>query len=65
MPALMGTLDAIHLATALVWRDRTGRELVMATHNSGLAAAARAFGMRVLGVDTDTATDSSSSTLPD
>jgi uncharacterized protein len=49
-PSPIGTLDAIHLATALVWRDRTGRELTMATHDSGLAGAARAFGIDVLGV---------------
>jgi predicted nucleic acid-binding protein len=48
-PTPIGTLDAIHLATALVWRDRMGRELTMATHDSGLAAATRAFGIEVLG----------------
>lgn len=48
-PTALGTLDAIHLATALVWRDRMGQTLVMATHDGGLALAARSFGMEVLG----------------
>ena len=48
-PTPLGTLDALHLATALVWRDRTQQELVMATHDGGLAIAARAFGIQVLG----------------
>ena len=45
-----GTLDAIHLATALLWRDSADTELVMATHDLALATAARAFGLRVVGV---------------
>lgn len=49
-PTPLGTLDALHLATALVWRDRKQQELVMATHDGGLAIAARAFGIQVLGV---------------
>lgn len=48
-PIPLGTLDALHLATALVWRDRMQQELVMATHDGGLAIAARAFGIQVLG----------------
>jgi hypothetical protein len=48
-PTPLGTLDAMHLATALVWRDRTGQELTMATHDGGLAIASRAFGIPTLG----------------
>lgn len=48
-PIPLGTLDALHLATALVWRDRMRQELVMATHDGGLAIATRAFGIQVLG----------------
>jgi len=48
-PTALGTLDALHLATALVWRDRMGQALVMATHDGGLALAARSFGIDVLG----------------
>jgi len=50
MPAPLGTLDAIHLATALAWRESRGVSLVMATHDQALAAASRAFGMTVVGV---------------
>lgn len=49
-PTLIGALDAIHLATALLWRERTGRDLVMATHDAELARAARASGLHVIGV---------------
>ena len=50
LPTALGTLDAIHLATALLWKDRTEADLVMATHDEALATAARASGLRVLGV---------------
>jgi predicted nucleic acid-binding protein len=50
MPVALGTLDAIHLATALAWRDRSGEDLVVATHDSALGLAARASGLRVVGV---------------
>lgn len=49
MTTAIGSLDAVHLATALVWQERTGKRLVMATHDEGLGAAARAIGMRVVG----------------
>jgi predicted nucleic acid-binding protein len=49
LPTQLGTLDAIHLATALLWRERTGRDLVMATHDAALGTAARAWGLGVVG----------------
>jgi predicted nucleic acid-binding protein len=49
-PTPLGTLDALHLATALVWRDRIGQPLVVATHDGTLALAARLSGFDVLGV---------------
>jgi predicted nucleic acid-binding protein len=49
LPTPLGTLDALHLATALVWRDRTQQPLVVATHDRDLALAARSFGLEVLG----------------
>ncbi|PYQ24902.1 MAG: VapC toxin family PIN domain ribonuclease [Acidobacteria bacterium] len=48
-PTPLGTLDALHLATALVWRDRMRQALVMATHDHDLALAARSFGIEALG----------------
>jgi predicted nucleic acid-binding protein len=50
MPVALGTLDAIHLATALLWRESTGENLVMATHDGALALGARAYGFSVVGV---------------
>lgn len=45
----LGTLDAVHLATARSWRDRVGESLVVATHDAALGLAARAYGFDVLG----------------
>jgi predicted nucleic acid-binding protein len=50
LPTALGTLGVLHLATALVWRDRTGQDPVMATHDRDLALAARSFGLEVRGV---------------
>jgi len=49
MPLPIGTLDGIHLATALIWRDRMGPLPEVATHDTTLGAAARAFGFGVRG----------------
>ncbi|MBI4608950.1 MAG: PIN domain-containing protein [Candidatus Rokubacteria bacterium] len=51
LPTELGTLDAIHLATAMLWRERTGADLVMATHDTALATASRASGLRVIGAE--------------
>jgi predicted nucleic acid-binding protein len=50
LPTPLSTLGAIHLATALIWRERMGSLPTMATHNSALALAARSFGFDVRGV---------------
>lgn len=50
MPAPLGTLDAIHLATADLWREGRGKDPIVATHDKALALAARASGFRVMGV---------------
>jgi hypothetical protein len=50
LPTTLGTLDAIHLASALLWTERFDRTLVMATHDAALALAARASGLTVVGV---------------
>jgi predicted nucleic acid-binding protein len=49
LPTALGILDAIHLATAQLWRERTGAGLTMATHDTALATAARSLGMPVVG----------------
>lgn len=45
-PTLIKTLDAIHLATALLWADHAGG-IVFLTHDRQLALAARACGLKV------------------
>ena len=50
MPTELGTLDAIHLATALLWKESTRAGLVMATHDGALALAAQAHGLDAVGV---------------
>jgi predicted nucleic acid-binding protein len=48
-PTALGTLDALHLATADLWRERYGGDMSMATHDGALAIAARASGFTVIG----------------
>ena len=50
MPTELGPLDAIPLATALLWKEMTGVNLVMATHDAALAVGAEAHGLHVVGV---------------
>ncbi|MEJ0007999.1 MAG: hypothetical protein WDM77_16945 [Steroidobacteraceae bacterium] len=50
MPTELGTLDAIHLASALLWKDATGVVPVLATHDEALGLAAQAYGLAVLGI---------------
>jgi predicted nucleic acid-binding protein len=49
MPTELGTLDAIHLASALLWKELMGVDPVMATHDGALGLAAQAHGLTVLG----------------
>ncbi len=48
-PTLVGSLDAMHLATALLIRSQV-EHLRFATHDAELAIAARAMGFEVLGM---------------
>ena len=50
MPTELGTLDAIHLATALLWKEMMRVDLVMATHDAALALGAQAHGLSVVGM---------------
>ena len=50
MPTELGTLDAIHLATALLWKEMSGLELTMATHDEALGLGAKAHGLPVVGM---------------
>lgn len=49
MAASLGSLDAIHLATAELWRETRGQEIVFATHDRVLGLGARASGFKVVG----------------
>lgn len=49
-PTFVGILDAIHLCSALLWRERSGKSLALATHDEALALAGRAYGIKTLGV---------------
>ncbi|MEO7775762.1 MAG: hypothetical protein ABIT36_09960 [Steroidobacteraceae bacterium] len=49
VPTAIGTLDAIHLVSALLWQEEAGEALIMATHDCALAVAAQAQAMQVLG----------------
>lgn len=50
MPTTLGSLDAIHLATALDLAPSLTGDFVLATHDRQLARAARASGLGVCGV---------------
>jgi hypothetical protein len=45
----VGTLDALHLATALLVRERYAPDLMLLTHDRQLARAAVSLGFDVLG----------------
>ena len=52
MPTELGTLDAVHLATALLWKEMAGTQLTMATHDESLGLSAKAHGLSVVGLTT-------------
>jgi hypothetical protein len=49
-PTVVGTLDALHLATALSIREIENVHLLL-THDPQLATAARSLGFEVMGID--------------
>lgn len=48
-PTPLGTLDAIHLATAILWREGRPEAPVLVTHDGQLAMAGRATGFVTAG----------------
>ena len=50
LPTALGTLDAIHLATALLWKEMTATPITMATHDEALGLSAKAHGLSVVGL---------------
>lgn len=49
-PTVVSTLDALHLATAVLLRDSLDTALVFATHDRQQALAAEALGFEVVGL---------------
>lgn len=49
MATAVKTLDALHLASALLFRERRGASLTFATHDVQQASAARALGFACVG----------------
>ena len=49
MPTVVKTLDALHLATALLLQERRGLDIAFATHDAQQAIAARALGFHCIG----------------
>jgi predicted nucleic acid-binding protein len=49
MPTVVKTLDAIHLATAMLLQERRALDLTFATHDAQQATAARALGFACIG----------------
>ncbi len=49
-PVALSTLDALHLSSAIAWRDHFESPIVFLTHDAQLALAARAMGFEVQGV---------------
>jgi predicted nucleic acid-binding protein len=49
MPTVVRTLDAIHLASAMLFREHKAPELRFATHDSQQALAATALGFEIVG----------------
>ncbi|MFP6663301.1 MAG: type II toxin-antitoxin system VapC family toxin [Deltaproteobacteria bacterium] len=52
MPSAVGTLDAIHLVSALFVREMREPDLQFATHDHELGRAAQGYGFTYLGQDT-------------
>ena len=50
MPTVVKTLEAIHLASALLFEERHEVGLVFGTHDRSQATAARALGFDVVGI---------------
>jgi len=44
-PTVIGTLDAIHLASALIWKEYSGSDVAILTCDRQLALCARAVGI--------------------
>ncbi len=51
MATTVKTLDALHLASAMIYRERTNQDVVFATHDRKQAVGALALGFEVVGTE--------------
>ena len=49
-PTILGSLDAIHLSSLVLYRERVASEVTLCTHDSSLGRAASALNVPVLGL---------------
>lgn len=49
-PTLVSTLDALHLSSALLWKEKFDKDIVFLTHDFQLGNAAKAMGLQITGV---------------
>jgi len=50
MPTILKTLDAIHVTSAIMLRERKSTDVLFASHDSQQTTAARAFGFQCIGL---------------
>ena len=49
LPLVLGTLDAIHLATCILYAEQNQRDISLCSHDESLKNAGRAMGLTVIG----------------
>ena len=47
-PTVVGTLDAIHLSTALIWKNSIKKDIVLFSNDTRLCTAAKALGISMM-----------------
>lgn len=51
-PTVIGTLDAIHLSSALIYKENFRKDVLFLTHDRQLGNAALSVGLKVEGIET-------------
>jgi predicted nucleic acid-binding protein len=49
-PTMLGTLDAIHLSSCLLYRERVSQDITLCTHDLALHRASSSLGIPTLGI---------------
>lgn len=50
-PTIVGALDALHIASAALWKQQSGKEILFLTHDVQQGLAARAVGLKSEGFE--------------